>query len=207
MTSSIQTDELKKLRFPIGPFEFGKIYSSEDLGLFIRKIEGCPAKLKKIASGLKDAQLDVSYREGGWTVRQVIHHLADSHINAYTRFKLALTEDTPSIRPYDDKAWAELADSKASPIDSSLELLNGLHKRWTLLLNAMSAEDFQRLYYHPEHQMSHPLMELLAMYAWHCDHHMAHIQRATMQKALLKDKPVKTVAPKPTIKNKLRSKP
>ncbi len=181
---------------PIGPFEFGEIYSSEDLGLFIRKIEGCPAKLKKIASGLKDAQLDVSYREGGWTIRQVIHHLADSHINAYTRFKLALTEDTPSIRPYDEKAWAELVDSKTGVIESSLELLVGLHKRWSLLLRAMSAEDFQRLYYHPEHQMSHPLSELVAMYAWHCDHHLAHIQQAIVQKAPPKAKRVKTVSTK-----------
>jgi hypothetical protein len=204
MTSSFETDELKKLRFPIGPFEFGKIYSAEDLQLIIRKIEEFPAELKKLVSRLKDAQLDVSYREGGWTVRQVVHHLADSHINAYTRFKLALTEETPSIKPYDEKAWAELADSKAGDIRSSVELLVGLHYRWTLLLKAMSAEDFQLLYYHPEHQMSHHLMEMIAMYAWHGDHHLAHIKQVTEKKTAPKTKPIKAVTAK-TLNKKQQS--
>ena len=157
MTTIIEIDQVQQLRFPIGMFEFGKTYTDEDIQEFIKKIEDFPARLKKLLSGISKEQLDTPYREGGWTIRQVIHHLADSHINAYTRLRLALTEDTPAIKPYDQQAWAELEDAKTADHEISLAILTGLHKRWSQLLKSMRPEDFDRLYYHPEHQMSHSL--------------------------------------------------
>ena len=162
------------LRFPIGPFRFTEPVTTEERVARIAAIEAAPARLRASVAGLADAQLDTPYRPGGWTVRQVAHHLPDSHLNAYTRIKLALTEEHPTIRPYDEAAWARLPDS-ARPIDGSLALLDHLHERWVALLRALPAEAFARTCYHPEAQSVMSIDRLTANYAWHGEHHIAHI--------------------------------
>ena len=141
----------------------------------IETIRQLPAHLREAVAGLNDPQLDTPYREGGWTVRQVVHHIADSHANSFVRFKLALTEDWPTIKPYSEAAWARLADS-ALPIETSLAMIGGMHARWAALLESLSEDDFLRGYNHPvEGRLT--LVRALAMYAWHCRHHTAHITR------------------------------
>ena len=165
--------DLEQLRFPLGrytPVENNANASAEH----IRIIGLLPKRLCAAIAGLSDSQLDTPYRDGGWTVRQVVHHIADSHANSFVRFKLALTEDWPTIKPYDEKAWAELPDSKTLPLDSSLSFITGMHERWVALLEAMSEADFERGYVHPE-RGKQDLATALALYAWHCRHHTAHI--------------------------------
>ncbi len=132
--------------------------------------------MRAAIAGLNEEQLDTPYRDGGWTVRQVVHHVADSHMNAYVRFRLALTEQEPVIKPYDEAAWAELADAKDAPPEISLALIDALHDRWTRLLRSMSGADFLRQFRHPE-LGAVPLEKNLALYAWHGKHHVAHITR------------------------------
>jgi hypothetical protein len=134
-----------------------------------------PARIREAVAGLSDEQLDTPYREGGWTVRQVIHHVPDSHLNAYIRLKLALTEDRPTIKPYDEARWAELIDSRDTPPEVSLALLESLHARWNTLLRSLREEDFQRSFLHPEQQETFTLDGLIAMYSWHGRHHVAHV--------------------------------
>ncbi|HJZ90200.1 MAG TPA: putative metal-dependent hydrolase [Gemmataceae bacterium] len=140
----------------------------------IAQIERLPADARAAVVGLSPTQLDTRYRN--WTVRQIIHHLADSHLNAFIRFRLALTEDTPTIKPYDESKWAELPDMKAADVDLSLRLLEGLHARWVLLLRAMTDADFAREYHHPEYRKTYRLAEVLGMYAHHGRHHTGQIQ-------------------------------
>lgn len=161
------------LRFPVGTFQRVDNVTDSQRRAFIDAIAETPAKLKAAVAGLSDKQLDTPYRPDGWTVRQVVHHLADSHLNSFTRFKLALTEQEPTIKPYDEKLWAELPDSK-TPIELSLPLLEGLHKRWTILLNSLNASDWQRTFRHPE-RGTMTLSDNLQLYAWHGRHHIAHI--------------------------------
>jgi hypothetical protein len=142
-------------------------------GANIQTIRLLPERLKAAVNGLDEEQLDTSYREEGWTIRQVVHHLGDSHMNAYIRYKLALTEDWPTIKPYDEKAWASLPDSRL-PIDDSLALITALHQRWVELLETMNDDDFRKGYAHPEHGRQN-LAKVLAMYDWHSRHHTAHI--------------------------------
>jgi hypothetical protein len=175
------TDTLEVLRFPIGRFTFGGKYSVQDNERNISRIEALPAKLKDLVSTLNDEQLDRQYRPEGWTVRQVVHHLADSHVNSYIRFKLALTEQNPTIRPYDEAAWAELPDGKRLDVRISLSLLESLHARWVAMLRSMKPDDFKRTFVHPEHQKTFPLDDILAMYAWHCDHHFEHIHQLVLR--------------------------
>src|SRR6266542_3883496 len=138
------------LRYPIGPFEFAGPITDEQRQAFIGEIEKTPARLRAAVAGLTDEQLDTSYRPGGWTVRQVVHHVPDSHLNSYTRFKLALTEDQPTIKPYEQERWAELADVRGEPIETSLVLLEALHRRWVALLKSLTAAEFGRTFRHPE---------------------------------------------------------
>jgi uncharacterized damage-inducible protein DinB len=161
------------LRYPIGRFSGDRDSNPQKRASWIRDIRELPAHLREAVAGLSDAQLDTPYREGGWTVRQVVHHLADSHLNAYVRFKLALTESEPQIKPYDEKRWAELSDSTLD-IGISLTLLDGLHARWSALLTAMTAEQMERTFLHPESGVQ-KLDRTLQTYAWHCRHHVAHI--------------------------------
>jgi hypothetical protein len=165
------------LRYPIGPFAYQGTQSADARLECIARIDATPANLRRAVAGLTDAQLDTPYREGGWTVRQVVHHVPDSHLNAYTRFRLALTEPTPTIRPYYENLWAELPDARGAPIEISLALLETLHRRWLLLLRSLQPGDWSRRYLHPEHGREWTLDEVLAMYAWHGDHHTAHVTR------------------------------
>lgn len=161
-------------RFPVGKFAWPETVSEEDRQKLIAQIEEMPAKLRAAVQGLSEAQLDTPYREGGWTVRQVAHHLADSHMNAFIRFKLALTEDEPTIKPYEQQKWAELPDGKTAPIEVSLVLLDSLHRRWVMLIKSIKPEDFARTFRHPELGLV-TLERNLALYAWHSRHHVAHV--------------------------------
>jgi uncharacterized damage-inducible protein DinB len=165
--------EQDDLRYPIGRFTPPATSMPGVRTAHLQTLRQLPAKLRAAVAGLNDTQLNTPYREGGWTVRQVVHHIADSHANAYVRTKLALTEDWPIIKPYDEAAWAELADSRL-PIDISLALVESLHGRWVALLEAMSDSDFRKGYNHPEMGRQN-LANVLAMYAWHSRHHTAHI--------------------------------
>jgi uncharacterized damage-inducible protein DinB len=147
---------------------------SERLG-YITQIEEAPAELRTAVSGLSGEQLDTPYRPGGWTVRQLVHHVPESHMNCYVRFKLALTERAPTIKPYDEKRWAETPEVAATPVETSLMLLEYLHQRWVLLLRGMSAEDWRRTFVHPERDAPVTLDQALALYAWHGRHHVAHV--------------------------------
>ena len=165
------------LRYPIGRFSLEGEPTDERRQDWIAAIASTPTELRAAVAGLTDAQLDTPYRPGGWTVRQVAHHVPDSHLNAYTRFKLALTEDEPTIKPYDEARWAELPDARSAPVEPSLSLLASLHERWVLLLRQLGPEEFARTFHHPEHGRALALGKVLAMYAWHGRHHTAHITR------------------------------
>jgi DinB superfamily len=166
--------ELDELRYPIGRFSPPASSVAGIRAAQIETVRLLPGRLRSAVSGLSETQLDAPYREGGWTVRQVVHHVADSHANAFLRCKLALTEDWPTIKPYDEKAWAELADSRSLPIEGSLTFIDALHARWVVLLESMTEEDFQKGYVHPERGRQN-LATALAMYEWHSRHHTAHI--------------------------------
>jgi hypothetical protein len=163
------------LRYPIGPFQAPVQTTADDRARWISEVAELPAQLRAAVSGLSDAQLDSPYRPGGWTLRQVVHHVPDSHVNAYVRFKLALTEQVPTIRPYDEGGWADLADTKETPPEVSLDLLDALHQRWVILLRSLRPEDFARTLVHPQHGRVLSLHWMLALYAWHGRHHVAHI--------------------------------
>ena len=162
-------------RYPIGPFRYQGDGTPARREQWIAEIASAPAQLRAAVAGLSPAQLDTPYRPEGWTVRQVVHHLPDSHLNAYTRIKLALTEEEPTIKPYEEARWAELPDARTGPVEPSLALLEFLHQRWLLLLRSLRPADFARRYRHPEHGRMFGLDEVVAMYAWHGRHHVAHI--------------------------------
>jgi uncharacterized damage-inducible protein DinB len=165
--------DLEALRYPVGRFIPPATSIPSVRSAQIQTLRLLPARLRAAVAGLSDKQIDTPYREGGWTVRQLVHHVFDSHANSYIRFKLALTEDWPTIKPYDQAAWAELEDS-GLPVDVSLTLIEGLHGRWVALLEAMTEEDFQKGFNHPE-QGRQKLATTLALYDWHSRHHTAHI--------------------------------
>jgi hypothetical protein len=166
---------LDQLKYPIGKFSRPTSVSANDIAQWISEIENLPAQLRKAVEILNDKQLDTPYRPDGWTVRQVVHHLPDSHLNSYIRFKLALTEDNPTIKPYLEERWAELPEAKTAPVNVSLDLLESLHKRWALMLRNISPEQRKRTFFHPESKKDFPLDVILALYAWHGKHHLAHI--------------------------------
>lgn len=169
-----------ELRYPIGKFHFSGP-SAEDRKQFLADIEEAPKQLRAAVAGLSREQLNTPYRDGGWTVQQVVHHLPDSHMNAYSRFKLALTEDEPLIKTYNETRWAELSDSRTTPIETSLSLMEALHERWMNLLRGMSAGDYSRKMNHPEWGPL-SLDHTLALYAWHGRHHVAHITNLRARK-------------------------
>ena len=162
-------------RYPIGTFHPVHELTADERRERIDQIAAAPLLMREAVGGLTESQLDTPYRSGGWSVRQVVHHVPDSHLNAYTRLKLALTEDNPVIRPYDETAWAMLVDSRATPIEVSLALLESLHVRFVTLLRALHADEFKRTFKHPDHPGSQTIDWLVAMYAWHGRHHVAHI--------------------------------
>ena len=165
---------LEELRFPIGKFTKPDVVTKAEFTNYINEIERLPYDLRESVSGLTDAQLDTPYREDGWTIRQVVHHLFDSHVNSYTRLKFALTEDHPTIKPYDEAIWAELPDAKHDPVDLSLGLLEALHLKWTATLRKLTPEQTQRTFNHPESGVWR-IDQNAGMYAWHGKHHLAHI--------------------------------
>lgn len=165
---------MSDLRYPIGPFQPVASLSPAQRATCIEQIAAAPDGLRRAVAGLDDTQLDTPYRPGGWTVRQVVHHVPDSHLNAYTRFKLACTEETPTIKTYDEARWAELAEARTAPIAISLDLLASLHRRWVLFLQGLGPAEFARTVRHPDWGL--PTVDcLLAQYAWHGRHHTAHI--------------------------------
>ena len=163
------------LRFPVGRFNRPKALMPAERAAAIDALVQAPAALRAAVQGLSDKQLDTPYRPGGWTVRQVVHHVPDSHMNAYCRCKLGLTENTPTIKPYDEALWAELPDGKSPLIEESLTLLDALHKRWVVMLRTMQPPDFARSISHPEWDGPMSLDQVLALYAWHGRHHTAHV--------------------------------
>lgn len=165
---------MEDLRFPIGKFKYEGAITEEQKQSLLNDIAQTPANLRKAIKGLSDAQLDTEYRPGGWTVRQVVHHLPDSHMNSYVRFKLALTEDEPTVKTYAEDRWAQLADTTSTPIEISLTLLDSLHDRWVRLLRSLTPEQWKRTIRHPEFGLM-SLEKTLAMYGWHGKHHVAHI--------------------------------
>jgi DinB superfamily len=166
--------EFDNLRYPIGKFKVPKEYTHELRETFIHEIEEAPFNLRKAVKGLNEIQFNTPYRKDGRTVEQVVHHIPESHMNAYIRFKLALTEKEPAIKTYKEDIWAKLEDYITTPVESSLTLLDALHKRWVILLRAISTEQFERKLYHPEIGLIN-INWLLAQYAWHGKHHVVHI--------------------------------
>lgn len=162
-------------RYPIGAFTYSGAPSEAQRSQFIDDIEQTPAALRAAIKGLSPKQVETPYRDGGWTVRQVVHHVPESHMNAYIRFKLALTEDEPTIKPYMEDRWAKLADVPVTPLEMSLSLLDPLHQRWVLLLRSMKPADWKRTFRHPEMGQTLALERALALYSWHGKHHVAHI--------------------------------
>jgi hypothetical protein len=176
LDTHLYTDKhpMDDLRYPVGRFQRPTTLSEAERRTAIDAIAATPANLRAAVRGLDDAQLDTPYRPEGWTVRQLVHHVPDSHTNAYIRFKWALTEDTPTIKAYDEKAWATLEDSRTTPIETSLTMLEMLHDRWVRLLRSISSQDYARRFIHPENGPM-TLDDLLATYHWHGRHHVAHI--------------------------------
>jgi hypothetical protein len=165
----------EQLRYPVGKFTARDSYSTEELQSFIAKIESLPRDVEKVINSMTVKQLDTPYREGGWTARQVVHHMADSHMNAYIRFKWTLTESTPTIKAYDEKAWAETPETKLDPV-ISVELLKALHAKWIAMLRRLAPADFQKEFLHPDTKRYMRLDRMTAMYAWHGEHHFGHLK-------------------------------
>ncbi len=165
-----------KNTYPIGKFEYGKTYSVSETQAHIKVIEGLPALLNSVAKQFTPALLKKSYREGGWNAQQIIHHIADSHSNGLIRVKLALTENNPVIKPYNQDAWAVLADVENTPIEVSLQMTEAIHIRWTALLKSMTEADFKKKYTHPEYKKEFQLDEFIALYAWHGNHHCGQLK-------------------------------
>ncbi len=161
-------------RYPLGKFAFPDHVTAETRTQWLSEVEETPAKLRQAVDGMSDRQLETPYREGGWTVRQVVHHLVDSHMNSYIRFRLALTEHEPTIKPYHEELWAELPDAKTAPVELSLSMLDALHARWMVLLRALTDQDLSRSFRHPERGLM-TLEKNLALYAWHGRHHVGHV--------------------------------
>lgn len=169
-------EDLDKLRYPIGKFEQPTTFNPTEISTWIDVLNALPSWLDVIIENLDAHQLETPYRPDGWTMNQTIHHLADSHMNAFVRFKLALTEDNPTVKPYEEARWAETPENFSVPVNVSITFLHALHRRWTALLQALSEEDWQKTYYHPEQQKNVPLWRVAAMYAWHSKHHMEQLR-------------------------------
>lgn len=182
---SIKKEEVNPSIFPIGKFVRPEIYTENSINELIVDIQQLPKLLKHISKKIKHKkQLFYSYRDGGWSIEQIFHHIADSHLNAFVRFKLALTENNPTIKPYNQDLWTETADQQL-PIKTAIQLTSAIHKKWVALLENMDNNDFKRTFFHPEHQTTSTLQDTLALYAWHGKHHVAQI------KVALKNKPKK----------------
>ena len=168
--------DIETLRYPVGPLPRRKDPLDRAMrNQYLETIERTPARFRSLVSALSDAQLDTPYRPGGWTIRQVVHHVPDSHLNAYIRMKLAVTEETPAIKTYEEGRWAELPEARSGPVDMSLALLDALHQRWVAFLRALPEAEFSKAFSHPEWGRV-TIDESIVMYEWHCRHHAAHIE-------------------------------
>lgn len=174
--------DLEHKKYPLGKFEFSEEITDQNLEEHIAEIKNFPSKLRLLVQNFSDEQLNTVYREGGWTVRQLINHLSDSHINSFVRFKLALTEENPTVKPYFEAKWAELQDSRNIGIEPALQILDGLHQRWAHLLKTSTNKEFSKTFYHPEQQKNISLSESVAFYSWHCKHHYAQIENLKKEK-------------------------
>lgn len=174
--------DIEKLKFPIGKFKKLNFISQDDLNNWIATIESFPHRIKTITEKLSDEELNWIYRPNGWCIKQVVHHCADSHMNSFIRFKLALTEDVPTIKPYEESLWAELVDGNSNIIAPSIQIIEGVHSRWVLLLKSFGNKEFERQFIHPANNKTACLDETLGIYAWHCNHHLAHIKQALLHK-------------------------
>ena len=175
-------ENIDKLRYPVGKFQQPEQIDQSQISQWIDILEAFPERLEDEVGHISDTELERRYRPGGWTIRQVVHHCADSHMNSWIRFKLALTEETPTIKPYFEDRWAELPDTKDFPIASSLQVLTGLHARWVYLLRSLSDGDWDKEFKHPETGRLISLKTNLGIYAWHCEHHLAHVRNAKEHK-------------------------
>jgi DinB superfamily len=170
--------DVDKLRYPVGKFERVKPpLDRATRTAFVKTIEDTPARFRALVGSLSDAQLETTYRPGGWTIRQVVHHVPESHMNAYIRMKMAATEDSPAIKTYEEQLWAELPDAKTAPVELSLSLLEALHRRWVLFLRNLSDAEYARTFKHPDWGTV-TIDEAVALYEWHCRHHLAHVEQA-----------------------------
>jgi len=175
-------NNLEELKYPIGKYQKPDGYTPEMQQEWISVLAALPSWMDACIENLDEHQLQTPYRDGGWTIQQVVHHVADSHLNAYVRLKLALTEDNPVIKPYNEKEWAELPDSSLVPVNISVTLLHSLHRRMVAILQNMKPSDWERTYFHPQQQRNFPLWEVVALYAWHSKHHTAHIMNLRERK-------------------------
>jgi hypothetical protein len=175
---------LEKLKYPVGTFHKPENIGSEDIDIWIFTIEDFPTKIKNLTNKLSTEALNYKYRPNGWSIKQVVHHCADSHMNCLIRFKLALTESIPTIKPYEEDQWALIADGLDNNLTPSIQILEGVHARWTLLLKSFSSADFAKQFLHPASGKVIALDEALGMYAWHCNHHLAHIEQALFYKGM-----------------------
>ena len=176
------TQNLEALKFPIGHFAKPEFIVAKDIEYWIETIALFPSRIKKITSNLSTEELHWRYRPEGWKIKQVVHHCADSHMNSFIRFKLALTEDNPTIKPYDEAKWATLTDGDCDDISASLLILEGIHARWTILLKSFDESHLSKTFTHPESKKRYELKEAIGLYAWHCNHHFAHIEQALLYK-------------------------
>lgn len=174
--------DIELLKYPAGKYKKPVPITAKDIASCIEVLQQFPAKLKETVKGLHMEELQYKHRPEGWTIQQLVHHCGDSHLNAFIRIKLALTENNPTIKPYFENEFAKLKDTTDAPIDWSLMILEGVHNRLVMVLKAMSKDDFKRTYYHPEYKKTVALEELVCTYAWHCTHHLAHIKQAIMYK-------------------------
>jgi uncharacterized damage-inducible protein DinB len=178
----MQSSNLQSLKYPVGEFAKPEKPSSARLAEWISVIENFTGRLKDEVNALPDSELNYKHRPGGWTIKQLVHHVTDSHMNSFIRFKLALTEDKPVIKPYFEDKWAELPDTVNAPMSYSLQLIEGLHNRWVVLLKSLTEEQLNRTFIHPEYEREFPLWEYVGLYEWHCRHHLAHIRQAMKMK-------------------------
>jgi hypothetical protein len=171
--------DLDTLRYPVGPMPRlgGAPLARVERATLLAVLEQTPGRFRALTEGLTEAQLDQRYRPGGWTLRQVVHHVADSHMNSYVRMKLAITEDAPQVKTYDEKLWAELPEARTGPVDMSLSLIEALHRRWVAFLRALTPEQWRRTFVHPDWGLV-TIDDAVTLYAWHCRHHAAHIESA-----------------------------
>lgn len=175
------SENIEKLKFPIGKYQPPQTIDEAQISVWIEEVNAIPKMIRERCSHLNDKQLDTPYRDGGWTLRQVVHHIAESHMNSIIRFKWALTEDHPTIKAYHEDRWAELDDTKFAPIDFSLDLIESLHHKWVYLLRSLTFDDFSKTFHHPEMKKDITLGWTLGLYAWHGEHHYQHINQTIIQ--------------------------